>query len=92
MKVTKKTYHRFFQRIWSGAKTCEIRKDMEPVEVGDYIELVETSEKTGKLTGRMMTVEITDIVTAEQFNELFGTDLNITVMSIVIRSQSEVGL
>ncbi len=86
--IYKKTYHRFFQRVWSGAKTCEIRKNMEPVKIGTQIILVETSEKTGEETGRRLSVEVTDIVTPNEMSDLFDID-DLTVMSIRVNSRRD---
>lgn len=63
-----KTLHPFFQAIWEGKKTFEIRKDDRGFEVGDVVRLRETTttEDNPGYTGRTIFAVVSYLTTYEQ--------------------------
>ncbi len=62
-----KCYDRFFEMTVTGQKEFEVRKNDRGYEVGDLLELNETTE--GTYTGRAALFEITFILAADSFPE-----------------------
>lgn len=61
-----KTWPVFFEAVWSGDKTFEIRKNDRGFRVGDWLRLRESSFKGIETvyTGRVLLVEVTYILPA----------------------------
>lgn len=59
----------YFAAVKDGSKTFEIRKNDRDYMVGDYILLKEYDKNTG-YTGNEILVEITYMITSEQFDGL----------------------
>lgn len=49
-----KTWPEYFQAVWSGAKTFEVRKADRPFAVGDELDLREWDPETGEYTGSFL--------------------------------------
>lgn len=56
-----KTWPEYFQVVWHGAKTFEIRKNDRGFQVGDSLHLREWDPETEKFTGREQIVRVTYI-------------------------------
>lgn len=62
-----KTHVDPFCRVWSGAKTAELRKDDRDFKMGDTIVLREYKHRKQEYTGRWVRALITDIVWVGQW-------------------------
>jgi len=56
-----KTWPEFFERLWSGEKTFELRKNDRGFRVGHTLLLQEWTQRTG-YTGREITATVTYIL------------------------------
>jgi len=56
-----KTWSLYFDAVWRGTKTAEIRKDDRGFAQGDILHLIET--KLGETTGRSITARVSHKVT-----------------------------
>lgn len=74
-----KTWPGPFERILSGEKTAEFRRDDRGFDVGDLLKLREWSPSTKTHTGRELTRLVTDICEA---SEGFGIPEGYVMMSI----------
>ncbi len=77
-----KTWPVFFQAVWDGHKTFEIRKGDRPFQVGDTLRLREWSDIEKSYTGRTYDVIVTYILFSPVSAD-FGLDPKYLVMSIV---------
>lgn len=72
--ATFKTWSKYFQAVWDGRKTFELRKLSKLPEVGDFIRLKETADGTigdnAVYTGRILRCEVTYILTSNDFEGL----------------------
>ena len=57
-----KTIQPYFNRVWSGQKTFEVRNNDRDFEVGDTIELKEYDPSTDSYSGRFMVGGITYVL------------------------------
>jgi hypothetical protein len=62
MRIEKKTWPEFFQKVLSGEKTFEMRLADFACNVGDTLVLREWDPKTGKYTGRTLEKKITYVL------------------------------
>ena len=62
-----KTWPVYFQAVWDGVKTAEIRKDDRGFAVGDTLYLEEWNPTTGTHTGRRLSATISHIVKGAPF-------------------------
>lgn len=58
MKHELKTWPQYFQRVWDGVKTFEVRKNDRDFQVGDGVTLHEWNPETETYTGRHAITEI----------------------------------
>lgn len=73
-----KTWTKYFQRIFTGQKNFELRKNDRNFVVGDTLRLQEWDEKTGVYSGREIFVTVTYILEGGQF----GLENGFVIMSI----------
>lgn len=73
-----KTWPQYFQRILSGEKTFEVRKNDRDFQVGDYLLLNEYDPKTDKFTGNFVYKKVSYILHGGNF----GLDKDTVVMSL----------
>ena len=57
-----KTWPEFFEPVWTGEKTFELRKDDRGFRAGDTLKLREFIPKHGEYTGRVITALVTYIL------------------------------
>ena len=69
MRHELKTWRRYFDPVWRGAKPFEIRSNDRGFQVGDELWLRETKDDTEHYTGREVIVTITYVL---NFTELFN--------------------
>ena len=62
-----KTWPEFFEKVWVGEKTFEVRKDDRDFQVGDTLDLAEWNPQTKQLTGRNMCVRVSYILRDPQY-------------------------
>jgi hypothetical protein len=62
MKIEKKIWPEFFEKVKSGEKTFEVRLADFPCNVGDVLQLREWDPKTMKYTGRKLEKKVTYVV------------------------------
>lgn len=62
-----KIWPEFFERVISGHKRAEFRKNDKDFQEGDLIILQEWSPKSGRYTGRKTQVEISDVISGGYF-------------------------
>jgi ASC-1-like (ASCH) protein len=62
-----KTWPEYFEEVWSGKKTFEVRKDDRGFRVGDRLVLFEWNPEAESSTGRTVDVTITYILRGGQF-------------------------
>lgn len=74
-----KTWPGAFERVLSGNKTADLRKDDRGFKVGDILKLMEWSPTTKEYTGRETSRTITDIA---EPNEGFGIPEGYVMLSI----------
>lgn len=67
-----------FAALWSGDKTCEVRRDDRGFKVGDHLELWELAPELGgdARTGRRITASVTHI------QQGYGLGPGVVVMSL----------
>lgn len=58
-----KTWPVFFNKVWDGSKTAEIRQNDRDFIVGDLMDLKEFDPLTETYSGQWIEAEITDITT-----------------------------
>ena len=63
-----KTVNPYFEAVWQGLKTFEVRENDRDYKVGDLLCLKEWDHKGERYTGREATVEITYIL--DDFREV----------------------
>jgi ASC-1-like (ASCH) protein len=63
-----KTVNPYFEAVWQGLKTFEVRENDRDYKVGDLLCLKEWDHKGERYTGRETTVEITYIL--DDFREV----------------------
>jgi ASC-1-like (ASCH) protein len=66
MKIEKKIWPEFFEKIKKGVKTCELRLGDAEYKPGDIIVLKEFDPKKGKFTGRSIEKEVTDVINTNE--------------------------
>lgn len=69
---------RYFEKVKSGVKTFEYRKDDRDYKVGDRLKLMEYDLEIGRCTGNILEVEITYILRHGDFK----ISSNYVIMSI----------
>ena len=62
-----KTWPRFFQAVWDGRKTLEIRKNDRAYQVGDILLLQEWEPDLCEYTGLVVACKVTHIVNEQPF-------------------------
>ena len=62
MKIEKKVWPDFFQKILDGAKTFELRLADFDCNAGDILVLREWNPETGEYTGRVLEKEVTYVL------------------------------
>ena len=62
MKIEKKVWPRFFQKILDGDKTFELRLADFECKPGDILVLREWNPKTKKYTGRVLEKKVTYVI------------------------------
>lgn len=62
-----KTIQPYFNDIWDGNKTAELRKNDRDYKVGDWIMMREWCPVTGAYSRRVILVEVTHIMSDEKF-------------------------
>lgn len=75
-----KSWPKYFERVLSGSKRCEIRRNDREFKIGDFIHLREWSKESEAYTARELLVRITDLSPGGQF----GIDPDFCVMSVVL--------
>ena len=73
-----KTWPIFYQAIWEGNKTFEVRKNDRNFKVGDQLILKEWRLQTESYTGRAMSVDVLYTLSGGQF----GIEAGFVVMGI----------
>ncbi len=66
MKIEKKIWPEFFQRILSGGKTFELRLADFSCHKGDTLLLREWNPKTEQYTGRCLEKEVTSVIKTKE--------------------------
>jgi sporulation-control protein spo0M len=66
MKIEKKVWPQYFQKILEGVKTFELRLADFDCRPGDILMLKEWDPQTGKYTGRTLEKEITYVVRTKE--------------------------
>lgn len=61
-----KSWPRFFTQVLAGIRMHELRRNDRDYQVGDRIELREYNPESGAFTGRMCTVEVTSMTSAQE--------------------------
>jgi ASC-1-like (ASCH) protein len=67
MEHNLKTRPEFFNELWLGRKTFEVRKDDRDFQVGDTLVLREWNPQSESYTGRDVVSEVTYILQGGQF-------------------------
>lgn len=62
-----KTWPSYFERIVTGRKKFEARRDDRDFKIGDFLNLQEYDPNRDIYTGREITVKVTDIVHGGKF-------------------------
>ncbi len=75
---TLKTWSQYFDRIETGQKLFEVRKNDRDFQVGDILRLEEWNPETKEYSHRVIHVEVTYVLQGGQF----GIDPGFCVMSI----------
>lgn len=73
-----KTWPEPFAAVWSGAKSCEIRKDDRGFDVGDALLLREYDPKTEAYSGRHVIADVTWLARGPDW----GLPIGMCVMAI----------
>ena len=80
-----KTWPKYYNKILSGEKRCEVRKDDEKFKVGVLLKLNEWEPTDGTYTGRSVLCKVTHIFKPKDISPLFKFDIgNCCIMSIKI--------
>ncbi len=80
-----KCWPEFFESIWAGDKTCEVRKNDRLFETGDQIWLREYAPSLAAYTGREILVEITHMLSADDLCRVLRLrEIHFCVMSIKV--------
>ncbi|MEM4366787.1 MAG: DUF3850 domain-containing protein [Candidatus Anstonellales archaeon] len=61
MKIEKKIWPQFFEKVVSGEKTCEVRLADFECKPGDILVLKEWDPKSKKYTGRSIAKKVTHV-------------------------------
>jgi hypothetical protein len=73
-----KSWRMYFERVRTGAKRCEVRRNDRGFYVNDLLHLREWERDPGAYTGRELLVRVTDIIPGGEF----GIDPAYVVMSV----------
>lgn len=73
----------FFDAVWSGEKTCELRRDNRGFQIGDVLQLREYDREKGFLP-RTVVVQITHIVRLLKQGWIFPTGYFDVVLSFSV--------
>lgn len=57
-----KSWPDFFQPLYDGTKTCEVRFDDRSYAVGDVLRIREYDDRSGKFTGRELRRKVTNVL------------------------------
>lgn len=68
MKIEKKVWPRFFEKILDGDKTFELRLADFKCNVGDILVLREWNPETKKYTGRTLEKKVTYVIKTKDIN------------------------
>lgn len=68
-----KTWPEYYQRIVSGEKTFEVRKNDRDYQTGDYLDLQEYDPASNKYTGSSITKKVSYILHGGSFGVESGT-------------------
>ena len=79
LKITPK----YYDAVYNGAKTFEVRKADRPYRVGDTLWLREYDPEKPKYTNRRLKAVITYILTAEDFPEAIAPEYIIIGMRLL---------
>jgi hypothetical protein len=63
-----KTVNPFFEAVWRGTKTAEIRYNDRDYKVGDLLELKEYDAETKTYIGRIIPVLVTHVLRADDID------------------------
>jgi ASC-1-like (ASCH) protein len=82
-----RTWPHFFEAVWDGRKTAELRRDDRGFAVGDIILLQEYEPTSGDYSGREILARVTHIVDSATFGLQDGhVMLSMAILSRVTRS------
>lgn len=73
-----KTWIKYYQRIFEGSKTFEVRKDDRDFQIGDFLTLKEYDNDKKEYTGRQQSIYVTYVLRGG----IFGIEEGYCVMSI----------
>lgn len=73
-----KTWNEYFEEVFMGHKTFEVRKADRPFAKGDTLILKEWNPKTEQYTGREMAIGVSYVLEGGQF----GVEKGFVVMAI----------
>lgn len=76
-----KTWPEYFEYVWDGSKSFEVRKDDRGYEKGDYLHLREWSPSGERYTGREVVAKV-DYVMDGHEGAPFGLEHGYVVMAI----------
>jgi hypothetical protein len=71
-----KSWPRFFEPLFSGTRTHELRRNDRDYRVGDWLELHEYDPETQEFTGRTCAVAITSLTTEHEACAVSGEALH----------------
>lgn len=76
-----KVWKTFFDALWYGKKTFEIRKNDRNFRLGDYLILKEYDQRTGEYTDRYIRAYVNYIIDSRELTE-FGMKPGYVIMCL----------
>lgn len=77
-----KTWPQYFQRVFTGHKNFELRKDDRNYEIGDTLHLKEFNPLSNEYTGRELSMKVKYVLRGTEETEAFGLKNGYCIMSI----------